>query len=261
MHRSGSIACVTRSSVSARIAVALLCVLALAGAIVPAGAEAWRGPVGFRGLTALDQLPRLRSDARTYQVSSYDRTGGNEDGVFGTYSCPRRVAEGCVIAERRGAGEIESIWFTRDFGGLAATGKIVVRIDGRTVVDGHLEDVVAGSLGPPFRLPFVANSGQSSGGGYIRVPMPFRHSVQVITENNPGYYHVIMRAFRSAGGVRRSGRRAWGPRRRTPASIVPGSRTRSRRTAPGRQEPRLQGARTRPHDDRARPRRRDGRRP
>jgi hypothetical protein len=182
--------------------VAALLAFAAAVAIAPGAAQAWRGPVGFRALTTLDTLPRLRSEARTLQVSSYDRSGGNDDGVSGKYSCPRRVAAGCVIAERSGPGEIESIWFTRDFGNISATGGIQVQVDGRTVLAGQLADVVAGRLGVPFSPPLVADSGQSSGGAYIRVPMPFRRSMRVVTENNPRYYHVIFRAFGRATGVR-----------------------------------------------------------
>ena len=32
--------------------------------------------------------PRLRSDTQAHYVSSYDRTGGNDDGFDGTYSAP-----------------------------------------------------------------------------------------------------------------------------------------------------------------------------
>ena len=85
----------------------------------------------------------------TLRISSCDRTGGNDDGANGTYSCPRRAAAGCLIADRSGPGQIESIWFARDFGNLTATGDITVRIDGRKVIDGPLVDVLNGALGPP----------------------------------------------------------------------------------------------------------------
>lgn len=155
----------------------------------------WKAPTGWDVYLRLDTLARLGESSRTFQVSSYDRTGGNDDGANGTYSCPRRVPDGCLIAQRRGPGQIESIWFTRDFGNLGATGRINVRIDGRTVIDGRLIDVLDGSLGAPFVFPLVANSTQTSGGGYIRVPLPFRRSMRITTETNPGYYHVIYRKF------------------------------------------------------------------
>ena len=38
------------------------------------------------------------------QLSSYDRTGGNDDGFSGKYSSIRKEAEGLVIADLRGPG-------------------------------------------------------------------------------------------------------------------------------------------------------------
>ncbi len=173
----------------------LLASVLFIAAPAPDASAGWKSPTGWDVYSRLDTLSRLRDSTRTVQVSSYDRTGGNDDGVNGTYSCPRRVPAGCVIAERRGAGQIESIWFTRDFGNLAATGTISVYLDGRRVIDGPLVDVLNGALGPPFVFPLVASSAQSSGGGYIRVPLPFRRSMRVVTGMNPDYYHVIYRTF------------------------------------------------------------------
>ena len=44
------------------------------------------------------------------QLSSYDRTGGNDDGFSGKYSSIRKEAEGLVIADLRGPGVINRIW-------------------------------------------------------------------------------------------------------------------------------------------------------
>jgi len=168
----------------------------------PASASA-KGPVGWDVYRRLDLLPLLREEERTRQFSSYDRTGLNDDGSNGTYSCRRRVADGCLIAERDGPGQLESIWFTRDLGDLAGTGRLRVRVDGREVVDAPLTDVLRGRLGGPFAFPFVADSDRSSGGGYVKVPMPFRRSMRVTTQRNPGYYHVTYRAFGDRRGVPR----------------------------------------------------------
>ena len=81
------------------------------------------GPTtGWQTFGSLDRLPYLNPSARTLQSSSYDRTGGNDDGFEGTYSCRRQTQAGCVIAEDSGPGEIGSIWFTRDEGVVAKTG-------------------------------------------------------------------------------------------------------------------------------------------
>jgi hypothetical protein len=42
---------------------------------------------------------------------------------------------------------------------------------------------------------------QTSGGVYIRVPMPYRSSMRITTQNNPYFYHVGYREFPDANGV------------------------------------------------------------
>ena len=44
------------------------------------------------------------------QLSSYDRTGGNDDGFSGKYSSIRKDAEGLVIADLKGPGVVNRIW-------------------------------------------------------------------------------------------------------------------------------------------------------
>ena len=160
-----------------------------------------KGPVGWDTYRNLDKLPQLSTGVRAKQFSSFARDGSNNDGFEGTYSCLRTSAAGCVIAEDSGPGEVGSIWFTRDGGDVSRTGKITITLDGRTVVDTSLQDVVDGKLGAPFVYPLVANADQSSGGVYIRVPMTYRESMRVTVENNPYFYHVGYREFPDAEGV------------------------------------------------------------
>lgn len=159
------------------------------------------GPVGWDVYRQLDRLPELPAGVGTEQFSSFDRTGGNDDGFVGTYSCLRQAEHGCVIAEHTGAGEIGSIWFTRDGGNVSATGNIVIELDGTVVLDAPLQDVVDGELGAPFVFPLVANADQSSGGVTIKVPMTYRESMRVSTTNNPLFHHVSYRTFPTADGV------------------------------------------------------------
>ncbi|HEX2397369.1 MAG TPA: hypothetical protein VHI73_04435, partial [Solirubrobacteraceae bacterium] len=149
--------------------------LALAGPAASEGAPTDpKGPVGWDTLRRVDLLPLFRVGVSTRQFSSYDRRGSNDDGLRGKYSCLRRTpAEGCVIAEHAGPGEVDSIWFTRNRGVVAATGRLRIELDGRTVVNAPLQRVVDGGLGAPFAFPLVANAARSSGGVYIKVPMPF----------------------------------------------------------------------------------------
>ncbi|GAA1525115.1 DUF2961 domain-containing protein [Kribbella lupini] len=159
------------------------------------------GPVGWDVYRRLDRLPELQNGVRTKQFSSFGRDGTNNDGFDGTYSCLRTDASGCVIAEDAGPGEIASIWFTRDEGDVTRTGRITIELDGKKVVDASLQDLVDGKLGAPFVFPLVANALETSGGVYIRVPMPYRQSMKVTTQSNPYFYHVDYREFPDANGV------------------------------------------------------------
>ncbi|MFG1905851.1 DUF2961 domain-containing protein [Kribbella sp. NPDC048928] len=160
------------------------------------------GPVGWDVYRQLDRLPELQTGVRTKQFSSFGRDGTNNDGFDGTYSCLRTTDAGCVIAEDSGPGEVASIWFTRDEGNVTRTGTITVELDGKQVLHGSLQDVVDGKLGAPFSYPLVANGIQSSGGVYLRVPMPYRSSMRITTQTNPLFYHVDYRQFPDANGIR-----------------------------------------------------------
>jgi D-arabinan exo alpha-(1,3)/(1,5)-arabinofuranosidase (non-reducing end) len=171
------------------------------GSRSPKPPPAINGVVGWQVYRRLDELPELPVGVHEYEVSSYDRTGGNNDGFLGTYSCQSVGRQGCVIAQHSGPGEIDSIWFTRDGGNVAATGNIRIELDGRTVLDAPLQAVVDGRLGVPFVYPLVANSAQSSGGVYIKVPMPFHSWMRITTASNPRFYHVFFRTLGTARGV------------------------------------------------------------
>ncbi|MBQ0904127.1 DUF2961 domain-containing protein [Micromonospora sp. U21] len=194
-----------RRLLRAAFTAALLAGTALVGPAGPASAAPTpsdNGPTGWDVYRRLDRLAELPDGPRAYQFSSFDRSGGNDDGFSGQYSCLRTGADGCVLAEATGAGEIDSIWFTRDEGNVSATGTIKVVLDGVTVLDAPLQDVVDGKLGAPFVYPVVANAAQSSGGVYIKAPMTYRSSMRVTTEKNPVFYHVTYRKFTTADGVR-----------------------------------------------------------
>ncbi|MFC7405869.1 glycoside hydrolase family 172 protein [Georgenia alba] len=202
------------------------------------------GPVGWETYRQLDRLPELTTGVQTRQFSSFDRTGGNNDGFEGTYSCLRETASGCVLAEDTGAGEVQSIWFTRDGGDVTATGNIVIELDGETVLDASLQDVVDGEVGGPFVHPFVANADQSSGGVYLRVPMPYRESMRISTTQNPYFYHVSHRSFPTAQGIETfdpqevptdvlAAARSWGEEDPKPAAARPRTSDTELRLAPG----------------------------
>jgi D-arabinan exo alpha-(1,3)/(1,5)-arabinofuranosidase (non-reducing end) len=189
---------------------ALLVGIAGVGAATAAPAEPLSAGLGERTVgwdtyRRLDRLPYLSADTRSLQLSSFDRSGGDFDistgNKNGSGGCLASGGAGCVIAEDRGAGEVDSIWFTRDGGKLTAMGKIRIELDGRTVIDAPLQSLVDGALGAPFVWPLVANAEQSPGGDYIKVPMPYRQSMRISIASNLQYYHVDYRQFSTADGV------------------------------------------------------------
>ena len=137
--------------------------------------------VGWDTYRRLDRLPYLSADTETLQVSSFDRTGGDFDITTGNQNgsggCLASGGVGCVIAEDRGAGEIDSIWFTRDSGnvsrmehprrsGWTDRGRCTVAVVSRWWV------------GCAIRL---ASGGQRCAvacGVYVKVPMPYRQSMR-----------------------------------------------------------------------------------
>lgn len=160
------------------------------------------GPVGWDAYREMDAFAQSRGAEQSLQFSSFDRSGGNDDGFDGTYSCLRNNERGCVIAERAGAGELSSLWFTREpMGDVTGTGNIIIELDDQVVLDAPLSDVVDGELGDPFSWPLVGNADDSGGGAVIKVPMPYQDSMRVTVENNPHFYHVNYRAFPDANGV------------------------------------------------------------
>lgn len=164
---------------------------------------AGKGPIGWDTYRHPEQVGALTTGVQTKQFSSFDRTGGNDDGFAGTYSCLNKPAAGqqCVIAQHAGPGEIDSIWFTRDNGDITRTGNIHITLDGTVVLNAKIQDLVDGKVGAPYVAPFVGNADQSSGGVFIKVPMTFRSSMLVTTDSNPLFYHVTYRTFPDADGV------------------------------------------------------------
>lgn len=167
----------------------------------PVPAVPLKGPVGWDVFRELDELPILPIGTQPRMFSSADPRGGNHDGFRGAYLC--RDGDEYVLGEHAGPGELTSMWFTRRDGDVSANGRLRVELDGETVIDAPLQEVVDGKLGAPFMWPLVANADQSSGGVYIQVPMPFRRSMRVTTDAVPRFYRVQYRAFADTAGVER----------------------------------------------------------
>src|ERR1700733_8868041 len=59
----------------------------------------------------ISTLPLYRTGTIEAQTSSYDRTGGNDDGFSGTYSFVRKTPDSnLVIFDQKGPGVVNRIW-------------------------------------------------------------------------------------------------------------------------------------------------------
>ena len=129
----------------------------------PCGAAA---VLGLEELYRLDRLPAFRNSLKIGAVSSYDRTGGNDDGFSGKYSFVRKEAEGVVLADLKGPGVIYRIWTptpTDDVMEFLFDGETTPRVAVKfreLFLGGH----------PAFPRPLV---GFGAGGYYCYVPLSF----------------------------------------------------------------------------------------
>ncbi|NLE38021.1 MAG: DUF2961 domain-containing protein [Pirellulaceae bacterium] len=159
----------------------------------------------IRDLHELDHLPRLLSGVTARMFSSYDRTGGNDDGFKGTYSKLRVENGNSVLAEMTGAGCIERIHLPHSIyaepGLLGRKGEhIRIYLDGNTTpaLDVPLEDIFRGKV-DGFPKPLV---GEGDGGHYCYVPIPYRDGCKVVVEGTDvRFYAVQYRTYPSAEGV------------------------------------------------------------
>jgi hypothetical protein len=130
--------------------------------------------VGLEELHRIDLMPAFRRSVKVGAVTSYDRTGGNDDGFSGKYSFVRKEEDGSlVLADLQGPG-------------------CIYRIHTPTPTDDPLEFYFDGEPSPRLRLPFrdlfkgerppfVRPLVDSGGGGYYSyVPLPYRKSCKIV---------------------------------------------------------------------------------
>jgi hypothetical protein len=127
---------------------------------------------GIDELSRLDRLPQLKNSTEVGSVSSYDRTGGNDDGFSGKYSFVRKDPEGLVLADLKGPGVIYRVWTptpTDDVLEFLFDGENKPRIEVK------FRDLFLGKdqdFPPPL-------TGFGGGGYYCYVPVPFAKSCVV----------------------------------------------------------------------------------
>jgi len=145
----------------------------------------------------ISTLPVYRQGSVESQVSSWDRTGGNDDGFSGRFSFVRRNQDSSlVLFDIQGAGVINRIWTptpTKD------------------TIDFYIDD----SLRPAFSIqyadlfsgkvfPFVAPlCGNQLGGYYCYYPILFQKSCRIISRaKKMQFYQIQYRQYPEDSRVR-----------------------------------------------------------
>ncbi|HYY42421.1 MAG TPA: glycoside hydrolase family 172 protein, partial [Pyrinomonadaceae bacterium] len=147
---------------------------------------------GVAELSRLDLLPAFKQSVKVASLSSYDRTGGNDDGFGGKYSVIRREAGGLVIADLKGPGVIYRIWTptpTDDLMEFYFDGETTPRIRVKFI------DLFSGRQ-PPFLAPV---SGFGAGGFYSYLPLPYKESCKVLIKADNIQFYQINYATYPAG--------------------------------------------------------------
>lgn len=120
-------------------------------------------------------LPRYIDKSMVKQFSSYDRTGGNNDGFEGTYSYIRKNEDSSlVVFEVEGKGVIERIWTP-----TPTNDTLDFYLDGSKSPDFSINfnDLFSGKV-YPFIPPLV---GQHIVGGYYSyLPIPYNNGCKIV---------------------------------------------------------------------------------
>ncbi len=147
-------------------------------------------------LTALSR----QSEGKELLFSSFDRTGGNDDGFAGTFSALRRDDRGeFVLAETDGPGVVRRIWLT--WPGRSSNLRIYIDGADEPALDASLEELFSGKL-PPFIDPFVGGSKRFGGVCFSYIPIPFRESVRITATEGLRFYQINVERLAGAGRMK-----------------------------------------------------------
>jgi hypothetical protein len=150
-------------------------------------------------LADLSRYPILDSGVQAHYLSSYDRSGGNDDGFEGTYSALYVDAKGeHVIFDVKGPGTLYNLWFTSRVNGWSplGTGRIRFYFDDEATarIDMDIDDFFSGRH-PPFAPPHVYDAFQSTGGYVSTLPFPFVKRLKITTEKRVGFYNAYYHTY------------------------------------------------------------------
>ena len=127
-------------------------------------------------------LPAYRTGEHVKQISTYDKTGKNDDGFNGTYSFIRRNADSSlVIFEAKGAGVVNRIWTPTP---TDDTFDIYVDDSAFSI---KYSDLFSGKV-KPFNYPLC---GSELGGNYCYYPILFADSCKIVSRGKLMQFHQV----------------------------------------------------------------------
>ena len=148
--------------------------------------------IGMEELHRLDRLPAFKRSVEIGCVSSYDRSGGNDDGFSGKYSHVRKEAEGLILADLKGPGIIYRLWTPTPSDDVL-----------EFIFDGEPQPRIAVKfrelfLGkhPAFPAPLA---GFGAGGYWSYTPLPFAKSCVVRLRADKAQFYQINYALYPIG--------------------------------------------------------------
>jgi len=151
---------------------------------------------GIEELYRLDRLAVFRESIEVASQSSYDRTGGNNDGFGGEYSYVRKEDDGLVLVDLKGPGVIYRIWTptpTDDVMEFYFDGnrEPAIKVKFREMfMGGH----------PVFVRPLV---GYGAGGFYSYVPLPYEKSCKIlIRAERIQFYQINYATYPAEAGIK-----------------------------------------------------------
>ena len=110
-------------------------------------------------------LPQYRHATKVAMISSFDTTGGNDDGFSGTYSYIRKEGENrLVVADLKGPGVIQRIWTPTP---TADTIQFYFDGEAHPRINMKFEDLFSTGVFP-FQSPLAGNE---VGGYYCYIPI------------------------------------------------------------------------------------------
>lgn len=145
--------------------------------------------------------------------TSFDRSGGNDDGFSGRWSPLRREPNGeYVLFDERGAGALTRLHFA--FFDSIQPGQGREDYELRAYFDGEVEPRIALPLKElvsgrraPFLAPFAGDDRVSPGGPFVFYPLSYRRGLKITTTGAPNFF-----AFQGVRAREARGRSTYDPR-------------------------------------------------